>query len=51
MEPGKKSDIKNSYQAPELSNHGDIEEITQGINPGTVDGDTGSERLDIVEKP
>ena len=50
MEPGGKKDIKNSYEAPGLSIHGDIEQITQGINPGNVDGDTGSERFDIVEK-
>ena len=50
MEPGTKNNEKNNYQAPELSNHGDIDEITQGINPGTFDGDTGSERIDIVEK-
>jgi hypothetical protein len=33
---------KEPYEVPELTVHGDIDEITQWNNPGTADGDLGA---------
>ena len=34
--------IKEPYATPELTIHGDVEEITRAIAPGAEDGDMGS---------
>jgi hypothetical protein len=37
-----KKQFKRWYQTPQLIIHGSVEKITEGINPGSVDGRFGS---------